>query len=192
MAPATIDRAVRSEIAGGAAQMTPEQPRVGVIMGSDSDWSVMSDAAEALAEFDIPAEVRVVSAHRTPQVMFDYARGAADRGIEVIIAGAGGAAHLPGMVAAATPLPVIGVPVPLARLDGLDSLLSIVQMPAGVPVATVSIGGARNAGLLAVRILGSSDAQLRARLVAFSDRLAETVRAKDAALQELHGKVTGQ
>jgi 5-(carboxyamino)imidazole ribonucleotide mutase len=172
--------------------MTPEQPRVGVIMGSDSDWSVMSDAAEALAEFDIPAEVRVVSAHRTPQVMFDYARGAADRGIEVIIAGAGGAAHLPGMVAAATPLPVIGVPVPLARLDGLDSLLSIVQMPAGVPVATVSIGGARNAGLLAVRILGSSDAQLRARLVAFSDRLAETVRAKDAALQELHGKVTGQ
>ena len=112
---------------------------------------------QALAEFDIPTEVRVVSAHRTPEVMFDYARGAADRGIEVIIAGAGGAAHLPGMVAAATPLPVIGVPVPLARLDGLDSLLSIVQMPAGVPVATVSIGGARNAGLLAVRILGSSD-----------------------------------
>lgn len=109
-------------------------------MGSDSDWSVMADAAEALAEFDIPAEVRVVSAHRTPQVMFDYARGAAERGIEVIIAGAGGAAHLPGMVASATPLPVIGVPVPLARLDGLDSLLSIVQMPAGVPVATVSIG----------------------------------------------------
>ena len=134
-------------------------PRVGVIMGSDSDWSVMQDAAEALAEFDVPAEVRVVSAHRTPEVMFDYARSAADRGIEVIIAGAGGAAHLPGMVAAATPLPVIGVPVPLARLDGLDSLLSIVQMPAGVPVATVSIAGARNAGLLAVRILGSSDPQ---------------------------------
>ena len=170
----------------------PEQPRVGVIMGSDSDWSVMQDAARALAEFDVPTEVRVVSAHRTPAVMFDYARGAADRGIEVIIAGAGGAAHLPGMVAAATPLPVIGVPVPLARLDGLDSLLSIVQMPAGVPVATVSIGGARNAGLLAVRILGCADAQLRARLVAFSDQLAETVRAKDAALQELHGKVTGQ
>jgi 5-(carboxyamino)imidazole ribonucleotide mutase len=167
-------------------------PRVGVIMGSDSDWSVMQDAAVALAEFDVPTEVRVVSAHRTPQVMFDYARGAADRGIEVIIAGAGGAAHLPGMVAAATPLPVIGVPVPLACLDGLDSLLSIVQMPAGVPVATVSIGGARNAGLLAVRILGSSDPQLRARIVAFSDQLAETVRAKDAALQELHGKVTGQ
>jgi 5-(carboxyamino)imidazole ribonucleotide mutase len=169
-----------------------EHPRVGVIMGSDSDWSVMREAAQALAEFDIATEVRVVSAHRTPAVMFDYARGAADRGIEVIIAGAGGAAHLPGMVAAATPLPVIGVPVPLAGLDGLDSLLSIVQMPAGVPVATVSIGGARNAGLLAVRILGSSDAQLRARIVAFQDRLAETVRAKDAALQELHGKVTGE
>jgi 5-(carboxyamino)imidazole ribonucleotide mutase len=166
-------------------------PRVGVIMGSDSDWSVMQDAAEALAEFDIPAEVRVVSAHRTPAMMFDYARGAADRGIEVIIAGAGGAAHLPGMVAAATPLPVIGVPVPLARLDGLDSLLSIAQMPAGVPVATVSIAGARNAGLLAVRILGSSDPRLRARIVAFQDQLADTVRAKDAALQREHqGKVT--
>jgi len=167
-------------------------PRVGVIMGSDSDWSVMADAAEALAEFDIPAEVRVVSAHRTPQVMFDYARTAAERGLEVIIAGAGGAAHLPGMVASATPLPVIGVPVPLARLDGLDSLLSIVQMPAGVPVATVSIGGARNAGLLAVRILASSDAALRARIVAFQEQLAEAVRAKDAALQERQGKVTGQ
>ncbi|WP_068186923.1 5-(carboxyamino)imidazole ribonucleotide mutase [Mycobacterium sp. UM_CSW] len=167
-------------------------PRVGVIMGSDSDWSVMADAAEALAEFDVPAEVRVVSAHRTPQVMFDYARTAADRGLQVIIAGAGGAAHLPGMVASATPLPVIGVPVPLARLDGLDSLLSIVQMPAGVPVATVSIGGARNAGLLAVRILASSDAALRARLVAFQDELAESVRAKDSALQQRHGKVTGE
>jgi 5-(carboxyamino)imidazole ribonucleotide mutase len=166
--------------------------RVGVIMGSDSDWSVMADAAEALAEFDIPAEVRVISAHRTPQVMFDYARTAAERGLEVIIAGAGGAAHLPGMVASATPLPVIGVPVPLARLDGLDSLLSIVQMPAGVPVATVSIGGARNAGLLAVRILASSDPALRARLVAFSEQLAETVRAKDAALQQRQGKVTGE
>jgi 5-(carboxyamino)imidazole ribonucleotide mutase len=167
-------------------------PRVGVIMGSDSDWSVMQDAAQALAEFDIPTEVRVVSAHRTPAVMFDYARGAADRGLEVIIAGAGGAAHLPGMVASATPLPVIGVPVPLARLDGLDSLLSLVQMPAGVPVATVSIGGARNAGLLAVRILGASDPQLRARIVAFHDDLAATVRIKDAALQERHGKVTGE
>jgi 5-(carboxyamino)imidazole ribonucleotide mutase len=169
-----------------------EQPRVGVIMGSDSDWSVMADAANALAEFDIPFEVRVVSAHRTPALMFDYARGAADRGIEVIIAGAGGAAHLPGMVASATPLPVIGVPVPLARLDGIDSLLSIVQMPAGVPVATVSIGGARNAGLLAVRMLGSSDPRLRARMVAFQERLADTVRAKDAALEKLRGKVTGE
>ncbi len=174
------------------ADSVAPRPRVGVIMGSDSDWSVMSDAAAALAEFDIPAEARVVSAHRTPQVMFDYARGAADRGIEVIIAGAGGAAHLPGMVAAATPLPVIGVPVPLARLDGLDSLLSIVQMPAGVPVATVSVGGGRNAGLLAVRILASSDPKLRARVVAFQNELADSVRAKDAALQELHGKVTGQ
>jgi 5-(carboxyamino)imidazole ribonucleotide mutase len=167
----------------------PQQPRVGVIMGSDSDWSVMADAARALAEFDIAIEVRVVSAHRTPAVMFEYARSAADRGIEVIIAGAGGAAHLPGMVASATPLPVIGVPVPLARLDGLDSLLSIVQMPAGVPVATVSIGGARNAGLLAARILASSDPQLRARVVAFQDQLAETVLAKDAELQRLAGKL---
>ncbi|KZS58801.1 5-(carboxyamino)imidazole ribonucleotide mutase [Mycobacterium ostraviense] len=167
-----------------------EHPRVAVIMGSDSDWSVMADAATALAEFDIPIEVRVVSAHRTPALMFDYARAAAERGIEVIIAGAGGAAHLPGMVASATPLPVIGVPVPLARLDGLDSLLSIVQMPAGVPVATVSIGGARNAGLLAVRMLGSSDPQLRARIVAFQDGLAETVRSKDAELQERAGKLT--
>lgn len=167
----------------------PNSPRVGVIMGSDSDWSVMEEAALALAEFDIPFEVGVVSAHRTPQRMFDYARDAAGRGIEVIIAGAGGAAHLPGMVASATPLPVIGVPVPLARLDGLDSLLSIVQMPAGVPVATVSIGGARNAGLLAVRILGSADAGLRARMAAFQDQLAQSVLAKDAMLQ---GKVTGE
>lgn len=164
-------------------------PRVGVIMGSDSDWSVMEDAAMALAEFDVPFEVGVVSAHRTPQRMFDYARDAAGRGVEVIIAGAGGAAHLPGMVASATPLPVIGVPVPLARLDGLDSLLSIVQMPAGVPVATVSIGGARNAGLLAVRILGSADVALRTRMVAFQEQLAESVLAKDAMLQ---GKVTGE
>jgi 5-(carboxyamino)imidazole ribonucleotide mutase len=166
-----------------------EQPRIGLIMGSDSDWSVMQDAAAALAEFDVPYEVGVVSAHRTPGRMLDYARGAADRGIEVIIAGAGGAAHLPGMVASATPLPVIGVPVPLARLDGLDSLLSIVQMPAGVPVATVSIGGARNAGLLAVRILGAFDPDLRNRIVAFQDELAKSVLAKDAALR---GKVTGE
>jgi 5-(carboxyamino)imidazole ribonucleotide mutase len=166
-----------------------KQPRVGVIMGSDSDWSVMADAADALAEFDVAYEVGVVSAHRTPGRMLDYARGAADRGIEVVIAGAGGAAHLPGMVASATPLPVIGVPVPLARLDGLDSLLSIAQMPAGVPVATVSIGGARNAGLLAVRILAVSDPALRGRIVAFQDQLAESVLAKDAALR---GKVTGE
>lgn len=165
-------------------------------MGSDSDWPVMAAAADALDEFDIPFEVGVVSAHRTPAEMLDYARGAADRGIEVIIAGAGGAAHLPGMVAAATPLPVIGVPVPLGRLDGLDSLLSIVQMPAGVPVATVSIGGARNAGLLAVRLLGAADPNLRARIVAFQDQLAQTVRAKDAELKKLRGvrsgKVTGE
>src|ERR1700704_576634 len=157
--------------------------RVGVIMGSDSDWSVMSDAADALAEFDVAHEIGVYSAHRTPQRMLDYAQQAAGRGIEVIIAGAGGAAHLPGMVASATPLPVIGVPVPLAKLDGLDSLLSIVQMPAGVPVATVSIGGARNAGLLAVRILGSSDAALRKRLEDFQAGLEDMVLQKDAALR---------
>jgi 5-(carboxyamino)imidazole ribonucleotide mutase len=153
-------------------------------MGSDSDWPVMEAAAEALAEFDVPFEVGVVSAHRTPGRMLDYARGAAGRGIEVIIAGAGGAAHLPGMVASATPLPVIGVPVPLARLDGLDSLLSIVQMPAGVPVACVSIGGARNAGLLAVRILASADAALRARMENFQENLEEQVLTKDRALRE--------
>jgi 5-(carboxyamino)imidazole ribonucleotide mutase len=160
------------------------QPRVGVIMGSDSDWSVMQDAAHALAEFDVPFEVGVVSAHRTPDRMLDYARRAAGRGIEVIIAGAGGAAHLPGMVASATPLPVIGVPVPLAKLDGLDSLLSIVQMPAGVPVATVSIGGARNAGLLAVRILGSADRELRDRVEAFQADLKAAVLEKDAKLRD--------
>ena len=158
-------------------------PRVGLIMGSDSDWSVMEDAATALAEFEVPFEVGVVSAHRTPQRMLDYAKTAAGRGVEVIIAGAGGAAHLPGMVASATPLPVIGVPVPLARLDGMDSLLSIVQMPAGVPVATVSIGGARNAGLLAVRILGSADAGLRVRMQRFQEDLEQMVLAKDEALR---------
>ncbi|RWA19346.1 N5-carboxyaminoimidazole ribonucleotide mutase [Mycolicibacterium elephantis DSM 44368] len=157
---------------------------MGVIMGSDSDWPVMQEAAEALAEFDIPFEVGVVSAHRTPARMLDYAQSAAGRGIEVIIAGAGGAAHLPGMVASATSLPVIGVPVPLAKLDGLDSLLSIVQMPAGVPVATVSIGGARNAGLLAVRILGASDARLRERVERFQAQLHDSVLQKDAALRE--------
>src|SRR6058998_3198109 len=142
-------------------------------MGSDSDWRVMQAAADALAEFEVPYEVGVYSAHRTPQRMLDYATSAAARGLRVIIAGAGGAAHLPGMLAAATPLPVIGVPVPLATLDGLDSLLSIVQMPAGVPVATVSIGGARNAGLLAVRMLAAGEGdealRLRSELVAFAE-----------------------
>ncbi len=157
---------------------------VGVIMGSDSDWTVMSAASEALTEFGVAHEVRVVSAHRTPVGMAEYAQQAADRGLKVIIAGAGGAAHLPGMVAALTPLPVIGVPVPLKYLDGMDSLLSIVQMPAGVPVATVSIGGARNAGLLAVRILATSDPDLGQRMRAFQHELAESARSKDAALAE--------
>jgi len=155
---------------------------VGVIMGSDSDWPVMRAAAEALDEFDVSHEVSVVSAHRTPALMLDYASGAAGRGLRVVIAGAGGAAHLPGMVASATVLPVIGVPVPLRHLDGLDSLLSIVQMPAGVPVATVSVGGARNAGLLAVRILAASDPALAERMAAFQRDLARTVQDKDAAL----------
>jgi 5-(carboxyamino)imidazole ribonucleotide mutase len=157
--------------------------QVGVIMGSDSDWPVMKAAAEALAEFDVPYEVSVVSAHRTPQRMLDYARDAAGRGLRVIIAGAGGAAHLPGMVASATTLPVIGVPVPLKYLDGLDSLLSIVQMPAGIPVATVSVGGARNAGLLAVRMLAVADEKLRDRLATFSADLEQLVLDKDAALR---------
>ncbi len=162
-------------------------PLVGVIMGSDSDWPVMSAAAEALAEFAVPYEVGVYSAHRTPQRMLDYATSAAGRGLRVIVAGAGGAAHLPGMVAAATPLPVIGVPVPLKVLDGLDSLLSIVQMPAGVPVATVAVGGARNAGLLAVRILATADEGLRARMQAFQASLQATVLEKDAALRRHAG-----
>lgn len=157
--------------------------RVAVIMGSDSDWPVMQAAGEALTEFGLPFEVGVVSAHRTPQRMLDYARDAADRGLQVIIAGAGGAAHLPGMVASATPLPVIGVPVPLKYLDGMDSLLSIVQMPAGVPVATVSVGGARNAGLLAVRILAAADEGLRQRMVQFQAELEQSVLAKDRALR---------
>ena len=159
-------------------------PIVGVIMGSDSDWPVMKAAAEALAEFEVPYEVSVVSAHRTPQRMLEYARTAADRGLRVIIAGAGGAAHLPGMVASATTLPVVGVPVPLKYLDGLDSLLSIVQMPAGIPVATVSVGGARNAGLLAVRMLSVADEKLRDRLARFASDLEQLVLDKDAKLQE--------
>ncbi len=158
-------------------------PTVGVIMGSDSDWPVMEEAADVLEDFGIEAEVDVVSAHRMPTEMVAYGQQAAGRGLKVVVAGAGGAAHLPGMLAAVTPLPVIGVPVPLRYLDGMDSLLSIVQMPAGVPVATVSIGGARNAGLLAVRILAASDERLRERMVAFQAALADTARAKDAALQ---------
>ncbi|MGA9869658.1 MAG: 5-(carboxyamino)imidazole ribonucleotide mutase [Rhodococcus sp. (in: high G+C Gram-positive bacteria)] len=158
-------------------------PQVGLIMGSDSDWPTMEAAAEALAEFGVRFEVGVISAHRTPQRMIDYARSAAGRGLKVVIAGAGGAAHLPGMVASATPLPVIGVPVPLKYLDGMDSLLSIVQMPAGVPVATVSIGGARNAGLLAVRILGASDVSIRQRMETFQAGLETMVLEKDAALR---------
>ncbi|WP_207454931.1 5-(carboxyamino)imidazole ribonucleotide mutase [Desertivibrio insolitus] len=152
-------------------------------MGSDSDWSVMSAAADALTEFGIEHEVEVVSAHRTPRKMVDFASDAAGRGIRVIIAGAGGAAHLPGMVASLTTLPVIGVPVPLAKLDGLDSLLSIVQMPSGVPVATVSIGGARNAGLLAARILGSTDDAIAARLAEFARGLEDLVETKNAELK---------
>jgi 5-(carboxyamino)imidazole ribonucleotide mutase len=160
-----------------------EQPRVSVVMGSDSDWPTMEAAALALTEFGVAHEVHVVSAHRTPRGMLDFADGAAGRGISVIIAGAGGAAHLPGMIAASTPLPVIGVPVPLARLDGLDSLLSIVQMPAGVPVATVGIGAARNAGLLAIRILAVADARLRLQVTDYQQSLADLVSEKDAALQ---------
>ena len=158
-------------------------PRVGVVMGSDSDWDVMQAASKALAEFDVEHEVDVVSAHRMPREMLAYGEEAASRGLQVIVAGAGGAAHLPGMLASVTPLPVIGVPVPLAHLDGMDSLLSIVQMPAGVPVATVSVGGARNAGLLAVRILAASDPSLRERMVAFQAELGATARAKGDVLR---------
>ncbi len=160
-----------------------DAPLVGVIMGSDSDLPVMQGAVDALTEFGVPHEVRVVSAHRTPDVMYEYAHRAADRGLRVIIAGAGGAAHLPGMTASMTSLPVIGVPVPLQQLDGLDSLLSIVQMPDGIPVATVGVGKARNAGLLAVRILGAADEGLRARLDAHRAALDATVREKDAELR---------
>ncbi|WP_406075100.1 5-(carboxyamino)imidazole ribonucleotide mutase [Micromonospora sp. NBC_01638] len=156
---------------------------VGLIMGSDSDWPTMRAAAEVLDDFGVAYEVRVISAHRTPVTMIEYGRDAADRGLKVIIAGAGGAAALPGMVASVTPLPVIGVPVPLKHLDGMDSLLSIVQMPAGVPVATVSIGNARNAGLLAVRILGANDENLRARMTTYQQDLEKLVATKEAALQ---------
>jgi 5-(carboxyamino)imidazole ribonucleotide mutase len=156
---------------------------VGVVMGSDSDWSVMEAAAKALEEFGVAYEKDVVSAHRMPEQMIAYGRSAEERGLKVIIAGAGGAAHLPGMLASVTALPVIGVPVPLAHLDGLDSLLSIVQMPAGVPVATVSVGGARNAGLLAVRILAASDDGLRAKMRDFQEELRAQAEAKGQALR---------
>jgi 5-(carboxyamino)imidazole ribonucleotide mutase len=158
-------------------------PLVGVIMGSDSDLRVMQGAVDVLVEFDVPHEVRILSAHRTPDAVAEYARGAAGRGVRAIVAGAGGAAHLPGMTASWTTLPVIGVPVPLERLDGLDSLLSIVQMPAGIPVATVAVGGARNAGLLAIRILAAADASLRQQMTSFQEQLRATAREKGAALK---------
>jgi 5-(carboxyamino)imidazole ribonucleotide mutase len=160
------------------------QPRVGIVMGSDSDWPVMEAAALACQEMGIAYEADVVSAHRMPDEMLAYGRDAHTRGLEVIVAGAGGAAHLPGMLAAVTPLPVIGVPVPLRYLDGMDSLLSIVQMPAGVPVATVSIGNARNAGLLAARILAVGDPELTQRVLDFQDALAEAARAKGAVIRD--------
>jgi 5-(carboxyamino)imidazole ribonucleotide mutase len=158
--------------------MAEQAPLVGIVMGSDSDWPTMEAAAQALAEFGVPYEADVVSAHRMPEDMVRYGREAHTRGLKCIIAGAGGAAHLPGMLAALTPLPVIGVPVPLKYLDGLDSLLSIVQMPAGVPVATVAVGNARNAGLLAVRILSAGDPALLERMVAFQEELRASALAK--------------
>lgn len=166
--------------------MSEATPAVGIIMGSDSDWPVMEAAATALAEFGVAYEADVVSAHRMPREMVAYAETAAERGLRVIIAGAGGAAHLPGMVASLTPLPVIGVPIPLSHLDGLDSLLSIAQMPAGVPVATVAVGNARNAGLLAVRILAAADPDLLARMRTFQESLRESALEKGARVRD-HG-----
>ena len=166
--------------------MTPEvsrSPLVGVVMGSKSDWETMRHAVEVLTELGVPVESKVVSAHRTPQRLFQYGRDAEGRGLEVIVAGAGGAAHLPGMLAAISILPVLGVPVESKSLKGVDSLLSIVQMPAGIPVATVAVGGARNAGLLAVRILATADPDLRHRMTQFQDQLAATARAKGEALR---------
>ena len=160
---------------------------VGIVMGSDSDWPVMKAAAEILAEFGVAYEADVVSAHRMPTEMIDYGRLAAGRGLKVIIAGAGGAAHLPGMLAAVTPLPVIGVPVPLKYLDGMDSLLSIVQMPAGIPVATVAIGNAKNAGILAARILATSDEALQQKLVDYQESLSQMARDKGAAVRNDSG-----
>ncbi|MFI9203360.1 5-(carboxyamino)imidazole ribonucleotide mutase [Streptomyces sp. NPDC053048] len=161
----------------------PGSPLIGIVMGSDSDWPVMEAAAKALDEFEIPYEVDVVSAHRMPREMIEYGERAAGRGLKAVIAGAGGAAHLPGMLASVTPLPVIGVPVPLKYLDGMDSLLSIVQMPAGVPVATVSVAGARNAGLLAVRMLAAHDEELLARMRHFQDELNEQATEKGRRLR---------
>ncbi|MFX4272422.1 5-(carboxyamino)imidazole ribonucleotide mutase [Propionibacteriaceae bacterium Y1685] len=163
--------------------MAEQRARVGIVMGSDSDWPVMEAAGAACAEFAIPYEADVISAHRMPEAMINYGRTAHERGLEVIIAGAGGAAHLPGMLAAVSPLPVIGVPVPLKHLDGMDSLLSIVQMPAGVPVATVSIGNARNAGLLAVRMLAAGDPELTAAMINFQDELRAAAEAKGAKVR---------
>jgi 5-(carboxyamino)imidazole ribonucleotide mutase len=162
---------------------SPSAPVVGIVMGSDSDWPVMEEAAKALDEFEIPYEVDVVSAHRMPREMVAYGENAAPRGLKAIIAGAGGAAHLPGMLASVTPLPVIGVPVPLKYLDGMDSLLSIVQMPAGVPVATVSVAGARNAGLLAARILATQDSELLARMREFQQELNDQATEKGKRLR---------
>ena len=173
----------RNARAGGSSE-PPLSAKVGIIMGSDSDWPVMQDAATALQEFDVPYEADVVSAHRMPKEMVAYAESAADRGLRVIIAGAGGAAHLPGMVASLTPLPVIGVPIPLTHLDGLDSLLSIAQMPAGVPVATVAVGNARNAGLLAVRILATADRSLLELMREFQAGLRATAMEKGAKVRE--------
>jgi 5-(carboxyamino)imidazole ribonucleotide mutase len=161
-----------------------EQARVGIVMGSDSDWPVMKAAGEVLDELGVTWEADVVSAHRMPTEMIEWGQRAHERGLSVVIAGAGGAAHLPGMLASVTPLPVIGVPVPLKYLDGMDSLLSIVQMPAGIPVATVSIGNARNAGILAARILGTSDPDLQGRLLAFAEELSQAAHAKGAAVRE--------
>lgn len=172
------DNAGKTDAAGNAG------PLVGIIMGSDSDWTTVEPAAEALAEFGVPMEIGVVSAHRTPDRMLDYARQAHTRGVKVIIACAGGAAHLPGMVAAATPLPVIGVPRALKNLDGLDSLLSIVQMPGGVPTATVSIDGAKNAGLLAVRMLSIAYPELTEKMVSYQDQMRDEVLEKDQALRQ--------
>jgi 5-(carboxyamino)imidazole ribonucleotide mutase len=167
--------------------MTHDAPQVGIIMGSDSDLPVMQEAATALDEFGVTYEVRVISAHRTPQAMLVYAERAVERGLQVVIAGAGGAAALPGMVASATALPVIGVPVPLKYLDGLDSLLSIAQMPAGIPVATVAVGNARNAGLLAVRILATSDDALRGKIEEFQESMRQMVTEKDTRVQAEFG-----